>query len=153
VSPRSAAARREASSADVFDDLDQLVQVITLTAGVLDKFSCSLDDGAALGRPGDGDATAASELEQSLVAEQPQRTEDGVGVDVEDGGEVLGRGEALAGLCLAVGDRPSDLAGDLFVQIGGIALVDLGSARRGSPSGPNGSRTSSASYTAALLIH
>ena len=76
-------------------------------AGELDEFSRSLDDGTALGRPGDRDAAAASELEQPLVAEQPQRTQHGVGVDAEDGGEVLGGREALARLGFSVGDRPA----------------------------------------------
>ena len=51
------------SSADRLDDLDQLVHAVALAAGEVDELSCLLDDGAALGRPGDGDATAASELE------------------------------------------------------------------------------------------
>jgi hypothetical protein len=85
-------------SADVLDDLDQLVEAVALLAGEVDEFRRSLDDGAAFGRAGDGDAAPAAELEQSLVAEQPQRTQDGVGVDAEDGGEILRRRESLAGL-------------------------------------------------------
>ena len=75
--------------------------------------------------PGDGDATSASELEQALVAEEPQRAEHGVGVDVEDGGEILRGREALSRLGFSVGDRPANLAGDLFVQVGGVGAVDL----------------------------
>jgi glucose/arabinose dehydrogenase len=63
------------------------------------------------------DATPAPELEQSLVAEQAQRTQHGVRVDAEDGGEILRRREALSRLRLSLGDRPSNLSGDLFVQI------------------------------------
>jgi Tol biopolymer transport system component len=110
-------------SADVFDDLDQLVEAIALLAGEVDELFCSLDDGAAFGCPGDRDAPSASELEQSLVAQEAERAENGVGVDVEDGGEVFGGGEALAGLCFSVGDRAADLGGDLLVEIGGIAPV------------------------------
>ena len=96
-----------------------------MVAGEVDEFLCSLDDGAAFGRAGDGDAAAAPELEQSLVAEQPQRTQHGVGVDAEDGGEVLGGREALSGLGFSVGDRASDLGGDLFVEVGGVGFVYL----------------------------
>jgi hypothetical protein len=53
------------------DDLDQLVQAVTLAAGEGDEFFRSLDDGAAFGRPGNRGAAPASEFEQSLVAEQP----------------------------------------------------------------------------------
>ena len=56
-------------SADVLDDLDQLVEAVALAAGELDELPRSLDDGAAFGRPRNRDATPAPELEQSLVAE------------------------------------------------------------------------------------
>jgi hypothetical protein len=58
-------------SADVFDDLDQLVEAVTLAAGEVDELFRSLDDGAAFGCACDRDATPAAELEQSFVAEQP----------------------------------------------------------------------------------
>jgi len=59
------------SSADAFDDLDQLVQAVTLATGELDELPRSLHDGTTLGRPRNRDATPAPELEQALVAEQP----------------------------------------------------------------------------------
>src|SRR4029453_13835971 len=39
---------RRCASADVFDDLDELVDAVALTAGELDEFACSLNYGAAL---------------------------------------------------------------------------------------------------------
>ena len=96
-----------------------------MLAGVLDEFSGALDDGAAFGGADHGDAAAAFELQESFVAQQPQGAEDGVGVDVEDGGEVLGRGEAFAGLGFSVGDGAADLGGDLLVQVDGVVGVDL----------------------------
>jgi hypothetical protein len=63
--PLSAA---ESSSADVLDDLDQLVQAVALAAGEIDELSRSLDDGTTFGRPGNRDTAPAAELEQSLVA-------------------------------------------------------------------------------------
>ena len=69
-----------------------------MLAGEVDEFLGSLDDGAAFGGAGDGDAAAAAELEQAFVAEQAQGAEDGVGVDAEDGGEVFGRGSRSPGL-------------------------------------------------------
>ena len=46
----------------------------------------SLDDGTAFGRACDRDAAAAAELQQPLVAKEPQRPEHGVRIDTEDGG-------------------------------------------------------------------
>lgn len=53
----------------VLDDRDELVEAVALAAGEGDELSCLLDDGASSGRAGDGDATSASEFEQSFVAE------------------------------------------------------------------------------------
>jgi hypothetical protein len=63
--------RGESSSADAFDDLDQLVHSVALMTGELDKLPRSLNDRTPLGRSGDRDATTATELKQSLFAEQP----------------------------------------------------------------------------------
>jgi hypothetical protein len=65
--------------AEVFDDLDEL--------------ACRWPCGGA----GDRVAAVAAELEQALVAEQAAGGEDGVGVDAEDGGEVLGGGSRPPG--------------------------------------------------------
>ena len=65
--------RREAflsASANVFDDLNQLVQTVALAASELDELSRTLHDGTPLGRPGNRDATPAPELQQPLVTQQ-----------------------------------------------------------------------------------
>jgi hypothetical protein len=59
-------------SADVLDDLEELVEAVAVVAGEVDELLRPLDDGSAFGCSGDGDAASASELEQALVAEQPQ---------------------------------------------------------------------------------
>ena len=86
-----------------------------------------MHDDCALGRgPADGDAAAAAEVEQALVAELPQRSQDGVAVDLEDRREVTRRrAAALPGLRLALGDRTPDLGGDLLVEPGRFLAVDL----------------------------
>ena len=99
--------------AELLDDLDELVAPVALYAGEVDEFLRTGDDGASLGCAGDGDAEAAPELEEALVAEHAQGSKDGVGVDAEDGGEIFGGGEALSGFRFAVCDRASDFAGDL----------------------------------------
>jgi len=57
--------------ADVLDDLEELVQAVTLTAGELDELLRSRNDRAALGGAGDGDPTTAAELEQAFLAQYP----------------------------------------------------------------------------------
>jgi hypothetical protein len=55
---------------DVLDDLDEFVGAVAVLAGVVDEFACFLDDGAAFGCAGYGDAAAAAEFEESFVAEE-----------------------------------------------------------------------------------
>ena len=66
---------------------------------------------------GNLDATAAPELEQAVVAQQAQRAQPGVLVHAYRC-EVPRRGKSLAGQRFAVGDRPTDIGGDLLVQQG-----------------------------------
>ena len=84
--------------AEVLDDLDELVGSVAVAAGEVDELFGACDDGALFGGAGDGDAAAAAELEQSFVAEHAKGAEDGVGVDLEDGGEVFGWGRRSPGL-------------------------------------------------------
>ena len=101
---------------ELMDDSDELVGLVAVLSGEVDEFSGSCDHGGLFGRTGDGDASAAAKLEQSLVAQFAQCAQDGVGVDAEHGGEVFRRRQPLAGLGLAVCDRAADLAGYLLVQ-------------------------------------
>src|SRR5215468_7105424 len=88
-------AARPGRLAELLDDVDQFVGFVAVLAGELDERSCLFDDSAVLWCAGDGDAPAAAELEQALVAELAQRSQDGVGVDAEDVSEVLGGWESL----------------------------------------------------------
>ena len=54
---------RRGGSGHVFDDLDELVDAVTLAAGEVDKLSGTLDDRATFRRSCNGDAAPASELE------------------------------------------------------------------------------------------
>ena len=69
------------------------------------------------GSPGDGDAAAAPELEQPLVAQRVQRAQHRVPVHAEHRRQVAGRREPVARPRLAVGDRPPELAGNLLVEL------------------------------------
>ena len=114
------------TSGDVFDHLDELVDGVSLPASELDQLPHLLDDGAALGCPGHGDSASASKLEQPFVLKQPQRAQDGVGVDSENGREVSGWWESFTGLGFAVCDRASYLGGDLEIEeVAAVFLVHL----------------------------
>jgi hypothetical protein len=107
------------------DDVDQFVCSVAVGTGEADQRLGLLYHCSAVGGAGDRDASAAAELEQALVAKLAQGPEDGVGVDAENGGEVLRGRQALARLGFSVCDRPADLAGDLLVKVGRVASVDL----------------------------
>jgi hypothetical protein len=59
--PRSTSS--EPRSADLLDDLDQLIQLVTLPACEGNELLRALDDGAAFGGPGNRDSAPAPELE------------------------------------------------------------------------------------------
>jgi hypothetical protein len=117
---------------EVFDDLDEFVHAVALPLRELDELTRSLDNGTPLGRPSDRDPAPAPELEEALIAEQPEGAQDGVRVHAEDGGEVLRRWESLAGFRLPFGDRATDLRGNLLVEIRGVGFVHLDMKHRAS---------------------
>ena len=95
-------------------------------ASELDKLSDLLHDRAALGCPGNRDSATAPKLQQPLVLKQPQRAQDGVGIDSEHRREVSCRRESLTGLRLAVCDRTPYLGGDLEIEeVAAVFLVHL----------------------------
>lgn len=81
----------------------------------------ALGDGVA----GDMDAAAAAEFQKALVAEQSQGAQHGVGVHPQDGREVPGGGQSLTGACLSIGNRPSDLPGDLVMEQSRVGSIYL----------------------------
>ena len=117
--------RNFAALADVLDDLDELVQPVTLAAGKVDELFRPRDDGSTLGRAGNRNPSTSSELEQPVIAQDPKRPQHGVRIDAEDRGKVLRRRQSLAAFRLALGDRATNLSGDLLIEIGGIGLVYL----------------------------
>ena len=117
--------QRLGMSPELSDEVDEFVGLVALVAGVVEEVFGFFDEGALFGGAGDGDAAAAAEFEQTLVAELAECAEDGVGVDAENGREVFGGWESFAGLGFAVGDGAADLACDLFVQVEGVVVVEL----------------------------
>lgn len=114
-------------SAEALDDLDQLSGVVSVRSGEGDEFASARRDRTAIGCASDGDAAAAAELEESFVSERPQGAQHGVCVHADYRRQVLGWWESLAGLGLALGDRATDLGGDLLVQVGWVVSAYLDS--------------------------
>jgi hypothetical protein len=111
--------------ADGVDELVEIIETVAVPPRKLDKLSCSLDDGTTLGSPRNRDASTPTELEESFLPKDLQRTQHGVLVHPEDGGEILGRRQALTGLGLTVRNSSPYLRRDLFVEIGRVSLVHL----------------------------
>ncbi len=96
-----------------------------MTPCEVDEVSRSIDDCALFGCPDHGDAAAAAELEQALVAEGAESAEHGVGVHAEHCCEVFGGWEPFAGLGLAVCDRATDLSSGLLEEWRSAEVVKL----------------------------
>jgi hypothetical protein len=101
--------------------------VITLLSREANELSRASDDGASLWAAGDCDAATATELKQPFGTQYAEGAEDGVGVDAKDCGQVARRRQPFAGFRLAVGDRTSDLACYLLVQLGRLFAAELDS--------------------------
>src|SRR5581483_2598272 len=115
---------------DVLDDLDELVRAVALRAREADELAGAGDHRSLLGRARHVNAAAAPELEQSLVAEDAERAEDGVRVDAENRREIACGRETVAGIRLSVGDRPPDLRCDLMEESGRFRRIDLDTQHR-----------------------
>jgi SAM-dependent methyltransferase len=73
------------------DHLNDLAAGVAVAAGDLEQRSCLRQYDAALGRACNGDAPAAAEFQEALVPENVQRSQHGVLVDLQHGGEVAGQ--------------------------------------------------------------
>jgi hypothetical protein len=71
------------------------------------------------------DSATAAKVEQPLVSEDAERTQDRVLVDAKDCRQIARRGQAISGAGFPVGDRATDLCGDLFMEVDGLGTVDL----------------------------
>lgn len=111
-------------SADALDDRDQLLGWVALLACEADEFAGARDDRATLWGATDAHAEPAAELQKTFLAQGAQRTQHRVGVHAHDRREIASGGQALPGLCLAVGDRTTNLPGDLVVQRHGVGMID-----------------------------
>ncbi len=123
--PAASPAGAGALLADALDDVDQLVSPVSVLARESDELASADNDGAAVRSVADGDAAAAAELEQSLVAQRPQRAKDRVDVDPEHESEVPSGRQPLTRLGFTIGNRPAKLRGDLLMELNLVVAIDL----------------------------
>jgi len=113
-------------SRQALDDPDHLFGPVALSLCQIDQLPCTGDQEALCRSvPGHSDAPPSAELQEPLVPEHPQGTEDGIGVDPEHRGQVPGRWKALAGTRLSLRYRPPDQARNLLVERRRAAGIDL----------------------------
>jgi len=106
------------------DYLDEVVAAVAVLAREGQQFPGLGQYGAALRGTRNGDAPAAAELQQSLLAQQVQCPQHRVTVHSQHGRQVRGRGQSLPWPGLALGDSPPKLGGDLLMQRGGITWIE-----------------------------
>jgi hypothetical protein len=114
------------------NDLNEFFDPITVSAGEADELTRAFRELPLLRGSRDGDAASAAELEKAFVTELAQGSQNRVGVDAEDRGEIPGRREPLARFRFAVGDRPPDLGGGLFEQWQRASMIKLAIEHRAS---------------------
>lgn len=110
----------------VLDETDQLVSSVALVPSELHElFRSGEHKTLSTGATGDGDAASTLELEQSLLAKNPQCAKHRVGVDTEHRSEIACRWQLLAGERFAVCNRAADVAGHLVVEERRVGPVNL----------------------------
>ena len=102
---------------------EEFVTSIALRSGELEKLLQPSNDRSTLWRTGNDNGSSTAELQEPLVSENAQGSQHSVGVDTEDGSEVLGLRDPIPRVSLAVGDGAADLCGDLIVQRHGIGTI------------------------------
>jgi len=87
-----------------------------LVAGERDELTGARRHNTALERPGHADSVPAAKLQQTFIAKDAQRAQNGVRVYVKYRCNISRRRQPLASMRLPVCDRAAYLRGDLIVQ-------------------------------------
>lgn len=95
--------------------------VLTRHVDQLLEFEC---DDAALRLSGDANRSASSHLNDSLVAQDAQGPQHGIGVDTQLGREITGLRDLLARSRLTLGDGSTNLRGHLLVEESRVSAVE-----------------------------
>jgi len=82
----------------------------------VDQLTSSHHHGADLRRSRNRDPSTATKFQQTFVTQYAKGTKDGVGVDVQHGGQISGRWQALPASGFAVRDSPSKFGRDLIME-------------------------------------
>jgi hypothetical protein len=108
------------------NDLHQFVGLIALNPGVLHQVTHPRDESTARrGLATHRDPMPPPKLDEPFVPQLPHRTKNRVGVHSENLGQIPNRRESFTRDGFAVRDGPANFSGDLFVEEGRVARVNL----------------------------
>ena len=105
-------------------DRDELLGRVALLARELHELPRTGSHRPSLRSTAHSDTETTPELEQTFITHRAQRTQNGVRVHAHHSGEVVCWRKPLPWLCLALGDRTTDLRGDLVMQRRWVRSVD-----------------------------
>jgi hypothetical protein len=108
---------------DALDHLDHLVRRISVVLRVGDEFLGFAQHFALLRRADHGDPSTAAKLQQPLVTEYVHRSQHGVLVHAENGGDVFDQRQTIAGTSLTFGNGSTNIGSNLIVQRDGTESV------------------------------
>ena len=106
-----------------FDESGEFFAAVTVAPRKVNQFTCSRDHGTTIGRSRNRDASSSTKLEQTFVAQNTQRPQDRIGIDIEHRREVPRRRKAFASRRFAIGNCFAKFRGHLIVQRNRIARV------------------------------
>jgi len=107
------------------DDLHKFVGAIPVMSGKAHQFTGSFEYGIPVGRAaGDRRTSAPPELDKTLIADGPQRSQHRVVVHTQHGSKIPRGRKTIPGLRFPVTDGSSNLSGHLLMKGGAIGRVD-----------------------------
>ena len=107
------------------DNGNYLVATVSLIASKVHEFIYSCLENALSGRCHDANTASSCEVQEALVSQNVEGSNNGVLVYPDDFGEIDCGRQTLSRLRFTVGDGPTNLGRDLFVQGDRLVLVDF----------------------------
>lgn len=111
--------------ADGLDELDQLIQSVSVLPRQSDQLSGARYDDCALRARTYRDPTATAEFDQALGTDNAERPQHGVRVNAKHGCQIARRREPFARSGLAFGDGTAQLRRHLVVELSSVVSIDL----------------------------
>jgi hypothetical protein len=133
-------------------NLEHVFLPVAIEPGELEELLRSLDHRTALGTARHRHPPPPPELEQTLVAEQPESAQHRVGIDLEDGGQVLGRRESFPRAGLPRRNGAAQFRCDLVMEGECLRAIDLDTQHDAMHSSTMKTETAGAPQPAEVLI-